>query len=174
MFNLYYQTDSPTSFFRELGREFSEANRSSPICSRKGRRPGRRTPARRLRCLLTAPHPRTDRRRSAGTDRVAHALLVPHYLRTLPATSIVQFTPNQNALRSRDQRAQGTELGSPARSRARRVCSRPRRTRFGSLSIENVELDQSSPTARRCCACTSARSMTACRRCSSRAACACI
>ncbi len=109
MFNKYYQDE--LSYLRELGREFAAAYPAiAPLLAERG-----------------APHlePRhegtaflTGRLRQKLDDElpeVIHsvaALLFPHYLRQVPATSIIEFTPLPNVVREKLTVARQAEVGS--------------------------------------------------------------
>jgi type VI secretion system protein ImpG len=145
MFNLYYQTE--LTYLRELGKEFSEANPElTDLFAERGGDPDVERLLEGFAFLTARIRERID---DAVPELIASLtqLLLPHYLRTLPATSVVQFTPNPNALRSRHRVPSGTELG------ARPVQGTSCRFRTTSdldllpLSIEHVELDKSAPSA---------------------------
>lgn len=110
MFSKYYQSE--LSYLRELGREFSEANPSlAGMFSEQGGDPD----VDRLLegfAFLTA---RIRERMEDAIPEVIDALaqmIVPQYTRTLPACSVVEFTPQQTALRGRHRLPAGTEVGA--------------------------------------------------------------
>jgi type VI secretion system protein ImpG len=75
-------------------------------------------------------------------------LLLPHYLRTLPACSIVEFTPVAGALRTR-QRSRAAPSSRPPRSRAPRAASAPPRTSTSCplTVLTDVVVDTRSPSS---------------------------
>ncbi|HEY8428547.1 MAG TPA: type VI secretion system baseplate subunit TssF [Sandaracinaceae bacterium] len=110
MFSKYYQSE--LSYLRELGREFAEANPSlAGLFSEQGGDPD----VDRLLegfAFLTA---RIRERMEDAVPEVIDALaemIVPQYTRTLPACSVVEFTPQQTALRGRHRLPAGTEVGA--------------------------------------------------------------
>ena len=110
MFTKYYQSE--LSYLRELGREFAEANPSlAGLFSEQGGDPD----VDRLLegfAFLTA---RIRERMEDAVPEVVDALaemIIPQYTRTLPACSVVEFTPQQTALRGRHRLPAGTEVGA--------------------------------------------------------------
>lgn len=110
MFSKYYQSE--LSYLRELGREFAEANPSlAGLFSEQGGDPD----VDRLLegfAFLTA---RIRERMEDAVPEVIDALaemIVPQYTRTLPACSVVEFSPQQTALRGRHRLPAGTEVGA--------------------------------------------------------------
>ncbi|MBL8603491.1 MAG: type VI secretion system baseplate subunit TssF [Myxococcales bacterium] len=110
MFSKYYQSE--LTYLRDLGREFGKAfpNMAGMLAERGGD-----PDVERLMegfAFLTA---RIRERLDDDVPEVIHTLsdlLLPHFLRTLPACTIVEFTPVAGALRSRQKIARGTELAS--------------------------------------------------------------
>lgn len=110
MFSKYYQSE--LTYLRELGREFSRANPA--IAGMLAERGGDPDVERLLEgfAFLTA---RIRERIDDDMPEVVHGLtelLLPHYLRPLPAATIVEFAPLQGALKGRYKVARGTELVS--------------------------------------------------------------
>ena len=110
MFSKYYQSE--LSYMRELGREFAEANPSlAGLFAEQGGDPD----VDRLLegfAFLTA---RIRERMEDAVPEVVDALaemIVPQYTRTLPSCSVVEFTPQQTALRGRHRLPAGTEVGA--------------------------------------------------------------
>lgn len=110
MFSKYYQSE--LSYLRELGREFSEANPAlAGLFAEQGGDPD----VDRLLegfAFLTA---RIRERMEDAVPEVVDALaemIVPQYTRTLPACSVVEFLPQQTALRGRHRLPAGTEVGA--------------------------------------------------------------
>lgn len=110
MFSRYYQSE--LTYLRELGKEFGKAYPAvAGMLSEKGGDPD----VERLLegfAFLTA---RVRERLDDDVPEIIHTLtdlLLPHYLRTLPACSIVEFTPVAGALRTRQRIARGTELAA--------------------------------------------------------------
>src|SRR5512138_473290 len=108
MFSRFYQGE--LAFLRAMGRAYAEANpQTAGLLSERGSDPD----VERLLegfAFLTA---RVRERLEDGVPEVAHdlaELLVPHYLRPLPAATIVEFTPTPGALRGRTRVPAGAEL----------------------------------------------------------------
>lgn len=110
MFSRYYQSE--LQYLRELGREYGKLYPDTAgLLSERSADPD----VERLIegfAFLTA---RIRERLEDDVPEVIHALtdlLLPHYLRTLPAATIVEFTPVAGALRTRQRIARGTELAA--------------------------------------------------------------
>src|SRR4051812_36255579 len=109
MFNKYYQDE--LTYLRELGREFASAYPAiAPMLAERGDPDVER--------LLEGVAFLTGKIRQKIDDElpeVIHSvasLLFPHYLRQVPATSIVEFTPLPNVVRERLVVARNAEGGS--------------------------------------------------------------
>ncbi len=110
MFSKYYQSE--LTYLRELGKDFGKAYPA--VAGMLSERGGDPDVERLLEgfAFLTA---RIRERLDDDVPEVIHTLtdlLFPHYLRTLPSCSIVEFTPVAGALRTRQRVAKGTELAS--------------------------------------------------------------
>jgi type VI secretion system protein ImpG len=110
MFGKYYQGE--LTYLRELGKEFAQVNPS--IAALLAEKSGDPDVERLLEgfAFLTA---RVRERIDGAVPEIIQSLcqlLVPHYLRPIPATSIVEFIPQQGALRGRVKIARGTEVAS--------------------------------------------------------------
>lgn len=110
MFSKYYQSE--LTYLRELGREFGRAYPA--VAGMLSERGGDPDVERLLEgfAFLTA---RIRERLDDDVPEIIHTLsdlLLPHFLRTLPATTIVEFTPVAGALRTRQRIARDTELAS--------------------------------------------------------------
>ncbi len=110
MFSKYYQAE--LAYLRDMGREFGRAHPAmAGLLSERGGDPD----AERLLegvAFLTA---RIRERRDAAIPDFVHAmaeLLMPHYLRPIPACSVVEFTPNVRAMRGALMVPRGTQIGS--------------------------------------------------------------
>ena len=110
MFNKYYQDE--LSYLRELGREFAQAYPAiAPMLAERGADPD-------VERLLEGVAFLTGKIRQKLDDElpeVIHSvasLLFPHYLRQIPATSIVEFTPLPNVVREKLIVAKHAEVGS--------------------------------------------------------------
>jgi type VI secretion system protein ImpG len=122
MFNKHHQSE--LTFLRAMGSAFAETHpESAGLLAGRGNDPD----VERLLegfAFLTA---RIRGRIEDGVPEVVHdlaELLLPHYLRPLPATSIVEFLPMTGALRSRSRVAAGTELESvPVEGTACQFCT---------------------------------------------------
>jgi type VI secretion system protein ImpG len=109
MFNKYYQDE--LTYLRELGREFATAYPAiAPMLAERGDPDVER--------LLEGVAFLTGKIRQKLDDElpeVIHsvaALLFPHYLRQIPATSIIEFTPLPNVVREKLTVARSAEVGS--------------------------------------------------------------
>ncbi len=145
MFSKYYQSE--LTYLRELGREYGRA--FPAVAGLLAERSGDPDVERLLEgfAFLTA---RVRERLDDDVPEIIHTLcdlLLPHYLRTLPACSVVEFTPVAGALRTRQKIARGTELAaSPVEGTACRF----RTTADVDLlpvTLQDVILDQSKPSA---------------------------
>lgn len=112
MFNKYYQDE--LSYLRELGTEFASAYPAiAPMLAEAGGDPD-------VERLLEGVAFLTGKLRQKIDDElpeVVHSLaqlLFPHFLRQLPSTSIIQFTPLPNVVRERVVVGRGAEVGSVA------------------------------------------------------------
>lgn len=110
MFSKYYQSE--LSYLRELGREFAEANPSlAGLFAEQGGDPD-------VDRLLEGFAFLTARIRERVEDAVPEVIdalaemIVPQYTQTLPACSVVEFLPQQTALRGRHKLPAGTEVGA--------------------------------------------------------------
>jgi type VI secretion system protein ImpG len=110
VFSKYYLSE--LAYLRDMGKSFSLANPS--IAGFLAERGGDPDVARLLEgfAFLTA---RIRERVDDAVPEVLHGLvdlLLPHYLRPVPACSIVEFTPQMRALRGRQTLPAGTQLAS--------------------------------------------------------------
>lgn len=110
MYNRYYQEE--LTFLRELGREFAEAHPDAAhFLGDRGSDPD-------VERLLEGFAFLTGRLRQKLDDEfpeLTHSLfglIWPHYLRPLPAVTIVQFLPLPGAVRERQRIARGVKLDS--------------------------------------------------------------
>lgn len=110
MFNKYYQDE--LSYLRELGVEFASAYPAiAPMLAETGGDPD-------VERLLEGVAFLTGKLRQKIDDEVPEVvhsvakLLFPHYLRQVPSTSIIQFSPLPNVVRERVTVARGAEVGS--------------------------------------------------------------
>ena len=110
MFSRYYQSE--LAFLREMGREFGLANPS--VAGMLAERGGDPDVERLLEgfAFLTA---RVRERLDGGVPELVQGLcqlLLPHFLRPLPAATIVEFTPQARLLRGRTRIDRGAEVAS--------------------------------------------------------------
>jgi type VI secretion system protein ImpG len=110
VFNKYYQDE--LSYLRELGKEFAAAYPAiAPMLAEAGGDPD-------VERLLEGVAFLTGKLRQKIDDElpeVIHsvaALLFPHYVRQIPAASVVEFAPLPNVVRERVVVARGSEVGS--------------------------------------------------------------
>ena len=109
MFNKYYQDE--LTYLRELGREFAQAYPAiAPLLAERGDPDVER--------LLEGVAFLTGKIRQKLDDElpeVIHSvasLLFPHYLRQIPATSIIEFSPLPNVVREKLIVSRHAEIGS--------------------------------------------------------------
>lgn len=109
MFNKYYQDE--LTYLRELGQEFAAAYPAiAPMLAERGDPDVER--------LLEGVAFLTGKIREKLDDElpeVIHSvasLLFPHYLRQIPATSVIEFTPLGNVVRERIAIVRNSEIGS--------------------------------------------------------------
>src|SRR5207248_4042903 len=110
MFSKHYQSE--LGYLRAMGKEFALVNPS--IAGLLAERGGDPDVERLLEgfAFLTA---RIRERIDDEIPEVVHALtdlLLPHYLRPLPACSILEFTPVAGALRGKHRIPRGTEIAT--------------------------------------------------------------
>lgn len=139
MFNKYYQDE--LSYLRELGSEFAAAYPAvAPMLAESGGDPDVERLLEGVAFLTGKLRQKIDDELPEVVHSLAH-LLFPHYLRQVPATSLVQFTPLPNVVRERVTVARGAEVGSvPVEG----VNCRFRTTQdvdLLPLSIEDVRID---------------------------------
>lgn len=110
MFNRYYESE--LTYLRELGREFADANPElAGVFAERGGDPD-------VERLLEGFAFLTARIRERTHDAVPELveslsqLVLPHYVRSQPACSIVQFTPYPHAIRGRHTIRRGTEVSA--------------------------------------------------------------
>lgn len=110
MFSRLYQGE--LAFFRAMGKAYAEANPGTAgLLAERGNDPD----VERLLegCAFLAA--RVRERIEDSIPEMVHdlaELLLPHYLRSVPASTIVEFTPVQGALRARLRVPAGTEIAS--------------------------------------------------------------
>lgn len=117
MFSRYYQSE--LTYLRELGKKFAEEHPDlSALFEDRGDDPD----VDRLLEGFAFLSARIRERLEDGVPELVDGLaemLLPHYSRTIPASTIVEFTPNLNALRNRFKVEAGTEVASsPVRGTA--------------------------------------------------------
>jgi type VI secretion system protein ImpG len=139
MFNKYYQDE--LSYLRELGKEFAAAYPAiGPMLAERGGDPDVERLLEGVAFLTGKIRQKLDDELPEVIHSVA-ALLFPNYLRQVPATSIVEFTPLPNVVREKIVVARGAEVGSiPVES----VSCRFRTTQdvvLLPLTIEDVRID---------------------------------
>ncbi len=110
MFREYYQTE--LAYLRELGLEFARANPElTDIFSERGGDPDVQRLLEGFAFLSARIRERIDDAIPEVVESLAR-LLLPHYLRPVPAFSVVEFSPAPNALRKRHRLPRGTEISS--------------------------------------------------------------
>lgn len=110
MFSKFYQGE--LAFLRAMGKAFAQANPSTAgLLAERGGDPDVERLLEGFAFLAARVRERID----DGIPEISHDLtevLLPHYLRTIPATSIVEFLPIPGALRARARIPRETELSS--------------------------------------------------------------
>ncbi len=110
MFNKYYQDE--LTYLRELGKEFAAAYPAiAPLLAERGGDPDVERLLEGVAFLTGKIRQKLDDELPEVIHSVA-ALLFPHYLRQIPATSIVEFTPLPNVVREKLLVARNAEVGS--------------------------------------------------------------
>jgi type VI secretion system protein ImpG len=138
-FSKYYQSE--LTYLREMGRSFSQANPT--IAGLLGERGADPDVERMLEgfAFLTG---RIRERIDDAVPEIVHALtdlLLPHYLRSIPATSILEFSPQVGALRGRHIVARGTPVGAEPRRGTACVFRTTCETDLLPLAIRNIVMD---------------------------------
>ncbi len=139
MFNKYYQDE--LTYLRELGKEFASAYPGvAPMLAERGGDPDVERLLEGVAFLTGKIRQKIDDELPEVIHSVA-ALLFPHYVRQVPATSIIEFVPLPNVVRERLLVQRGAEVGSvPVDG----VSCRFRTTQdveLLPLAIENVRVD---------------------------------
>jgi type VI secretion system protein ImpG len=110
MFNKYYQDE--LTYLRELGREFASAYPAiAPLLAERGGDPDVERLLEGVAFLTGKIRQKLDDELPEVIHSVA-ALLFPHYLRQVPATSVIEFTPLPNVVREKLLVARNAEVGS--------------------------------------------------------------
>jgi type VI secretion system protein ImpG len=145
MFNKYFQDE--LSYLRDLGREFAAAYPAiAPMLAETGGDPD-------LERLLEGVAFLTGKLRQKIDDElpeVIHsisALLFPHYLRQIPATSILEFTPLPNVVREKVLVPRGAEVGSVAVEGTGCRFRTTQDVTLLPLAVEDVRIDTSAQLA---------------------------
>ncbi|TQF10297.1 type VI secretion system baseplate subunit TssF [Myxococcus llanfairpwllgwyngyllgogerychwyrndrobwllllantysiliogogogochensis] len=145
MFSKYYLSE--LTYLREMGRAFGLANPSlAGLLVERGADPD----VERLLegfAFLTA---RIRERVDDDVPELVHGLtelLLPHYLRPLPAASIVEFSPHLRALRGRSRLAAGAEVASQPIDGTRCVFRTTTDVDLLPVQLTDAMLDRSSITS---------------------------
>ncbi|RKG84539.1 type VI secretion system baseplate subunit TssF [Corallococcus terminator] len=145
MFSKYYLSE--LTYLREMGRAFGLANPSvAGLLVERGADPD----VERLLegfAFLTA---RIRERLDDNVPEMVHGLtelLLPHYLRPLPATTIVEFTPQVRALRGRSRIPAGAEVASQPLDGTSCVFRTTSDVDLMPLTLQDAMLDRSSLTS---------------------------
>lgn len=112
MFSRYYQSE--LTYLRELGREFAASNPAlAGLFADRGGDPDVERLLEGFAFLAARIRERLDDAVPEVVEQLSQ-LALPQYLRTIPATSIVEFSPNIRALKGVHRVARGAELGTRA------------------------------------------------------------
>lgn len=110
MFNKYYQDE--LTYLRELGREFATAYPGiAPMLAERGADPDVERLLEGVAFLSGKIRHKIDDELPEVIHSVA-GLLFPHYVRQVPATSVIEFTPLPNVVREKLMVQRGSEVGS--------------------------------------------------------------
>jgi type VI secretion system protein ImpG len=110
MFNKYYQDE--LTYLRELGREFAAAYPAiAPMLAERGGDPEVERLLEGVAFLTGKVRMKLDDELPEVIHSIA-ALLFPHYVRQIPATSVVEFVPLPNVVREKLSVLRGAEVGS--------------------------------------------------------------
>jgi type VI secretion system protein ImpG len=141
MFSKYYLSE--LSYLRDMGRTFGLANPSvAGLLVERGGDPD-------VERLLEGFAFLTARIRERVDDDVPEMvqglaeLVLPHYLRPVPACSILEFTPNLRALRGRSRIAAGAEVASHPVDGTRCVFRTTSEVELLPLTLQDALLDRS-------------------------------
>lgn len=145
MFSRYYQSE--IAYLREMGRAFGEANpRVAGLLAERGGDPDVERLLEGFAFLTARVRERMDNAVPEIVEGLTE-LLLPHYLRTVPAASVVEFSPPLRALRGRSKVPAGTELATNPVEGTRCVF----RTTFDldliPVAVQETTLDQSVSSA---------------------------
>ncbi|WP_224363338.1 type VI secretion system baseplate subunit TssF [Hyalangium versicolor] len=145
MFSKYYQSE--LAYLREMGKAFGSANPA--LAGMLVERGGDPDVERLLEgfAFLTA---RIRERIDDAVPEVVHGLvdlLLPHYLRVLPACSVVEFSPHARLLRGRSRIPAGAEVGSKPVDGTTCVFRTTRPVDLLPLTLVDTVLDQSTQLA---------------------------
>ncbi len=139
MFNKYFQDE--LTYLRDLGKEFAAAYPAiAPMLAETGGDPD-------VERLLEGVAFLTGKLRQKIDDElpeVIHSistLLFPHYVRQVPATSIVQFEPLPNVVREKVLVSRGSEVGSVPVDNTSCRFRTTQDVELLPLAIENVRID---------------------------------
>ncbi|MCC6527712.1 MAG: type VI secretion system baseplate subunit TssF [Polyangiaceae bacterium] len=139
MFNKYYQDE--LTYLRELGREFAAAYPAiAPMLAEVGGDPD-------VERLLEGVAFLTGKLRQKIDDEVPEvihsvaALLFPHFVRQIPATSIVEFSPLPNVVREKVLVGRGAEVGSVVVDQTSCRFRTTQDVELMPLAVENVRVD---------------------------------
>ncbi|AGC46057.1 hypothetical protein MYSTI_04767 [Myxococcus stipitatus DSM 14675] len=145
MFSKYYQSE--LTYLREMGRAFGTVNPA--LAGLLVERGGDPDVERLLEgfAFLTA---RVRERIDDSVPEVVHGLtelLLPHYLRVIPACSVVEFTPHARLLRGRSRIPEGAEVGTKPVDGTVCTFRTTRAVDLLPLTLGETTLDQSSPAS---------------------------
>lgn len=139
MFNKYYQDE--LTYLRELGREFAAAYPAvAPLLAEHGGDPDVERLLEGVAFLTGKIRQKIDDELPEVIHSVA-ALLFPHYIRQIPATSIVEFTPLPNVVRERVDVPRGAEVGSVQVDGTSCRFRTTQHLELMPLSVEDVRID---------------------------------
>ena len=145
MFSRFYQAE--LTYLRELGREFAATNPAlAGLFAERGADPDVDRLLEGFAFLTARIRERLD---DAMPEVVEHLcqLTLPQYVRTLPAVSVVEFSPAARALKGSHKIPAGAELGSRAVQDTTCLFRTTRELALLPVSVSGVQLDPSLESA---------------------------
>jgi len=139
MFNKYYQDE--LTYLREMGQEFAAAYPAiAPMLAEAGGDPDVERLLERVAFLTGKLRQKIDDEIPEVIHSIS-AMLFPHYLRQLPAASVVEFAPLPNVVREKVLVERGAEVGSVPVDNTSCRFRTTQDVELLPLAVENVRVD---------------------------------